>query len=268
MKTVCVLSAAAVVVCSGAAADEQIAFIDFEGEALTSSRVYENLSPTGVTINPPLGTTTFDGVFDQTGTFGTGVNGQLGWNLYFQSDPFDLSDTNPGNGPASSSTDQDIIGVTAGNGVGASNGLQISDPDGIIYFRTDLVDLTLWEDVSYSFQFSLSADPRDNEFFDVVVERENLVGSNGSNFLAFSGTSGSFETVNRGVRSLEDLNNDLFPPNFQGGESQNIFFDFSFADTGSTLIIDNFEIRGTFIPAPGAAAMLGLAGLAAVRRRR
>ena len=83
---------------------------------------------------------------------------------------------------------------------------------------------------------------------------------NYTSFAAFDPSNGSFGLITADMSSVAALN-DGGPIFIQ------LLFDGAQNNIGTTSL-DNVRIVGTLIPAPGALALLGAAGLIATRRRR
>lgn len=118
-----------------------------------------------------------------------------------------------------------------------------------------VVDTTGYEDIVLSF-----AATRNNQGFDVDAVLYSTDGVTYTQFSTFNPANGSWAAVvadMSAVAALEDAGTIYLRLKFDGAQNSN-----------GTTSLDNVRIIGTLIPTPGALALLGVAGLVAVRRRR
>ncbi|MEM1167367.1 MAG: hypothetical protein AAGI30_13885 [Planctomycetota bacterium] len=247
---------------TAASAQTLLAFNNFDGgqSPIPGPTVYDSstLDPTNVIVNPPLGTTTFDGIFNTVGTTFDGPSDQLGWDVFW--DGFGRDS------PAgTSTTDTQEIGVVTGEGVGGSQGFKIADTDdeGEVNIRFDVVDTTGFQDIFLQFDiFVNDTTYEDSDFLAFTLEEVGVVGSGGQSLI--TGDNGlEFGLADEPGFVTTTLN-------FSNPTPGEVFFELavSFSTDSEFLVIDNVELYGTLIPTPGAAGVLAVAGLAATRRRR
>lgn len=110
-----------------------------------------------------------------------------------------------------------------------------------------------------SFRVDMSTDGTN---FSTILASYTVIqaGATGSNTLAWSVANGvqqAFTTTVSGIAGADDQSTLLFR-----------FVNLSTVATGGTNRIDNIMVNGSLVPAPGAIALLGVAGLTSGRRRR
>lgn len=257
MQQMMMVAAVAGLAVSTVSAETLLAEITFDGDQSTTTGFDTNstLAPTSETLNPPAGISTFDGEFTDAGFFGDATDGQLGWRSFFEQ--FDDIDT-----PLDGGSDTfDELGVIAGTGVGGSNGFVMSDVDGQMVIRTDLIDLQGFNQVRIEFDlFVGNTGYEDDDFLAVTIEEDGVIGSAGS----FVDGSNNLEL---GLADTDVFNTIVIESSILTADF--VFLDIDATDFGSPaerVIWDNIRVYG--IPSPGAAVLAGLGGLAAARRRR
>lgn len=155
--------------------------------------------------------------------------------------------------------DGDYVGVTSftGSGVGAYTdgvqGYQFSDTDGYMEIQFGSVDLSSWTNVKLTFDiFVQSTGWETSDHFAFGMNGSDLYSTAGSDIddLGLEGLWTSFEY------DLGDLASGALSIGLDSNAANEAIF------------IDNIVFSGDYIPAPGALALLAIAGLAARRRRR
>ncbi len=136
---------------------------------------------------------------------------------------------------------------------GGALGLKSNDNNGLT--MDFAVDTTGYEDIILSFSST-----RNNQGFDVNSILFSTDGVNYTSFSTFDPSNGSYGLIIADMSSAAALNDagTIFIQLLFGGAQNN----------NGTTSLDNVRIVGTLIPAPGALALLGAAGLIATRRRR
>ena len=160
--------------------------------------------------------------------------------------------TNGGSGP----TDGDFVGVTSYTGGGSPGGFtdgvqgyQMSDTDGIMV-------LTL-----------AAVDGADSVSIDYWLNPSGYETSNPEDYLIISaGDQTGIDTRGSDIDDLE-IEGEWRTLTFTGLTDSEVVISFASNSASETLMIDNIVWEGTAIPAPGALALLGLAGITARRRR-
>ncbi len=154
-------------------------------------------------------------------------------------------------------TQLSVTGGTTLNSIsdpaGGALGLKSNDNNGLA--MDFAVDTTGYEDIILSFSST-----RNNQGFDVNTILYSTDGVNYTSFTSFNPSNGSYGLITADMSSATALND-------AGPIFIRLLFDGAQNNNGTTSI-DNVRIAGTLIPAPGALALLGAAGLIATRRRR
>ncbi|MFK7961507.1 MAG: hypothetical protein AB8G96_13390 [Phycisphaerales bacterium] len=214
-----------------------IAFSSFEEPAVLGGQYVDTLDP--LTDHALL-----DNAGEPTVNFGGGA--ELGFTSFY---------TNTRDGVGLS--DGDFIGVSDFTGtVGAYtdglNGFQLSDTDGMVTTSMSTVDLT-----GVAAQVSVDLFVQDTGYEDDDRIRMWLEVDGGLEIDLFSGSGDALE----GMGSWMTLNADL-----SSFSTATLHFELDSNSGSEAIFVDNIVFSQ--IPAPGALALLGLAGLAGRRRRR
>lgn len=143
------------------------------------------------------------------------------------------------------------FGAPNGGSIAIQNGTSGANNGAFIEFN---FDATVWESIAFSF-----AAQRTSTGFNSV----DIAAYNGDTFLGNIATgqtwASSFALQSYSTNLLDGVTDATIRMTFDGG---------SVTSANGNNRLDNILIQGTLIPTPGSAALIGLAGLAAVRRRR
>jgi len=220
-----------------AAAQTTLGFTSFEASPQASQ----------ITSNAVVGG---GGLINEPGLTFAGGGGEIGFQTFWR----DTRSTGEG-GPVDGGESGDFIGVTDFTPefgtpfTDGDQGYQWNDPDGAIDLVLDTVDATGFTGVTITFDLWIEDTSYEStDLFEVQV--------NGSAVLTYGeldleGNSGAWLSLS--VAGVDNAANDITFIGDTNSGSENFW-------------IDNVEITG--IPTPGAAALLGVAGLAGLRRRR
>ncbi len=239
MKTTVLTGAAAAAFLVGAANAGVVAFSSFEELEAVGGQYVDTLDPA-----------TDHALLDNDGepfvNYGGGA--ELGFSSFY---------TNTRDGVGLS--DGDFVGVTdftgaVGSYTDGQNGFQISDPDGLMTTTMETVDLAGLAAASMTVDLFVNdtgyeSDDRVRVWLEV----------DGGEMIDLFAVSGDDLETSEATGQWLTLSADL-----TGFSSATLRFELD-ANSGSEAIyVDNI----VFVPAPGAVALLGLAGLAGTRRRR